>query len=166
MKEEIQPGKYLARITDCGFKKTSRGDDQVFLNFELEDGRKMMWFGSLKPGKATDFTIDTLLSVGFTSNWDAFAADQADLAEVFENPQKKFQIVVEDEQFQGKTYKKIKWINDPDKAGGSTPRVDPKQAVSIVKSMDLKGLTLQRKQMQGKAQPAKKAANDDFDVPF
>ena len=166
--EEIETGKHLAKIVDYGFAKTKSGAEQVFITFELLDGRKKKWFGSLKQGKACEFTIDTMLKIGFNGDWDSFS--EPGVVTAF-NPNKELEIDVQDEHFNGQTYRKIKWINDPNKGA-----VEGSQAVQIVKSMDLKALTLARKAELGIKSGTgdkvgeflkKKAVNEDLsDIPF
>lgn len=166
----IETGKHLAKIVDCGIKKSKAGNNMAFLAFELsETGQRITWNGSLKEGKAQEITLKTLLSCGFNGDWEAFASAPA-MNFIFANPDKEFELVVVEEEWSGKVFPKIQYINDPDNPyQGASSKVEKAEAVEIVKSMNLKAATIRMKQEMQAGAPkpqTKKAANDSDDIPF
>lgn len=168
----IEPGIYTATIVDCGMKKSKSGNEMVFVTFETKpDAKRINWFGSLKTdinksGKsAAMFSIEQLLKIGFTNNWDAFA-NAADLTSVFADPTKAWEIVVETEHYDGKDFTKVKYINDPEAPRGAD-KLERAEAVTIVQSKNLKALTLQAQASMPKPQfKTTSQAKPVEDIPF
>lgn len=163
---KLSAGTYSAKIVDCGFRKTKAGKDQVFIEFEATDvDGRATWFGSLNVGKAQEITLKTMLESGFNGNWDKFGS--AEGLECFD-VSKVFSIVLEDEEFKGKTFTKIKWINNPD-GPGAQQKLNQSEATRVVNSMNLKAATMTMKQTMGIQAPAskpatKKAVNSDVSL--
>lgn len=162
----LAPGTYEASIVSCGFRPTkTTGTNRIFVTFETKgsESKRIDWYGNMQTkigpsGKsALMISIDQLLRMGFTNNWEAFESSSS-LADCFDNPDKVFEIVVEDEDYNGKTYSKIKWVNDPEKKGSPLGKMGASEAASLVKSMNLKGLTLQVKSEMNAASKQPKAA--------
>lgn len=165
----LTPGIYRSKIINCGMKKAKTGSDMVFVTFETTDEngefKEISWFGSLSGG-ATPITLDNLLDLGFNNDWDNLTSG-AEITCL--NREKEWDIVVENETYNGKTFTKVKYINDPDKPRGME-RMESSEAVSTVKSMNLKALTIQRQKersagkpkIQAKATAQTKPAEDDI----
>lgn len=167
----LESGNYLARIIDCGFSKTQTGKDQVFLIFEISSGEKISWYGGLatklndKGKSQAMYSIDQLLRLGFNNNWEAFG-QSLDLSLIFEDIAKEFEIVVVHEEYNGKTSAKIKWINDPSASG--VKKLEGPESVSLIRSMNLKAMTMQAK-AEMKLKPQAKVTSQakiDEDIPF
>lgn len=105
----IPPGKYvaIAIAQDSALAETSNGTPQVAVVFQIQEppeqyGERITWFGFLTE-KATPRTIEGLRAAGFTGD---------DLTDLSSLGSKNCEIVVEDEEYEGKTYTKVKWVND------------------------------------------------------
>ena len=154
MFDKIPAGRHSAKVIDYGLGETKNGDPQVKIRFKLDgDGSEITWFGSLKEGRAREITIDALLVCGMVGD------DLNDLSggagSGILNEKKSVSIVVEDEEYNGKTTTKVKWINDID-GGGRSLAPDKKP---LLKSM--KGDILARRAQRGKVD-----SKDNEELPF
>jgi hypothetical protein len=109
MSIEIPAGVYRARPITAALSKSKNGSEQAAVEFELTEleSRRLTWFGSFSGG-ARDITLKTLRTLGWAGD------DLADLSGIVSGAE-DFEIKVEHEDYQGKTYTKIKWVN---KIGG------------------------------------------------
>lgn len=179
----ILPGTYNAKITNCGLKKFGTGTEALFVEFETEKDGRISWFGWMgtkansKTGKSSlDYSIEQLLALGFTNDWTEFTEGN-DIRKSFENPDKIWTLVVEEEEYADKTSgelkksTKIKYINDPENPPNL--KMQGPAAVQLVSSLNLKALTMQKKaELAAKAPPkaqVKQAVNSritDEDISF
>ncbi len=165
--QQLEPGSHLAKIINYGFKLAQNGNEQVFLQFESEEGGKITWFGSLKTdinpksGKSPCMrSVEQLLKLGFNNDWDSFGAEGG--INCF--PDKHWEIVLAEEEYQGKKSLKVQWINDPDAPRGM-PKMEAPQSAAVVKSKDLKTVTAQiMSEMKASGSAPKLAQSSD--VPF
>ncbi len=107
----IEAKKHYARGIDVELGVSDTGKEQVAVRFKIEGGKddceEIVWFGYFTD-KTAERTLESLRYCG----WDTF--DLGDLsAEVI--GRNIVQIVVEHENYQGKVYAKVAWVN---KAGG------------------------------------------------
>ena len=122
--DKIPNGRHQARVIDYGLTETKAGDPQVRVKFKLVgDGSEITWFGSLKEGKASEITIDSLLVCGLHGT-DLLILEGGSGSGAL-NEEKIVSIVVEDEEYNGKTTTKVKWINSLD--GGAKKLSDNKK---------------------------------------
>lgn len=177
----IQQGTYSAKIVNCGIKKFGTGKEALFVEFETENDGRISWFGWMgttptKTGKTSlDYSIEQLLRIGFTNDWDAFTKSD-DIRKCFTNVDKVWSIEVVEESYadkktgQVKNSTKIKWINDPENPANQ--KLESGAAVQLVNSLNLKALTLQKRAELGLNAPVaqkKQAVNAPItleDVPF
>lgn len=119
----LRPGAYAAVVvpvmTDYGEltaqfgKSKTKQTPQVAVTFEVlrgpDAGQRISWMGYFTDN-TTDRTLDALRICGFTGeDLDKFC-DQ--------RPTNEVQIVVENEEFEGKVRAKVAWVNDPNRGNG------------------------------------------------
>jgi len=102
----LPKGTYKARATEAEFGFTNTGTEQVAVTFEVvEDGEfqgeRIAWFGFFTEATA-ERTIQALRVCGWTGD------DLSDLSGFDAN---EVELVVEHEEYQGKTTAKVKWVN-------------------------------------------------------
>ena len=102
----LPKGTYKARATEAEFGFTNTGTEQVAVVFEVvEDGEfqgeRIAWFGFFTEATA-ERTIQALRVCGWTGD------DLGDLSGFDAN---EVELVVEHEEYQGKTTAKVKWVN-------------------------------------------------------
>lgn len=121
MSEKIPPGFYNAVAvpvdTDDGkvwaqFGEAKNGTPQVLLHFKILDGEyqgyQLPWFGYFKKD-SMERTLKSLRYAGFRGD---------DLTDLPEQPlDLKVSITVEHQEFDGKTYARVAWVNRPGGAG-------------------------------------------------
>jgi hypothetical protein len=97
----------------------NKGTPQVVVNFEIvsegeQAGRRIAWIGYFPPDNqdVSRRTVESLRYCGFTGNDLATAVTQT--------LDKKVQIVIDHEQYDGKTRAKVQWVN---RAGGGAYRL-------------------------------------------
>jgi hypothetical protein len=148
--------------TFAQFGETKNGNPQVVVNFEILDGpeagRRIAWFGYFTE-KTAQRTVESLRYCGFKGN---------DLSAAVTQPlDQEVQIVIDHEEYNGKTSAKVQWVN---RGGGDGFRLE--------KPMDRRGLERFAAQMKASVMqipdaPGKKGergakappAEDQGDVP-
>lgn len=97
----IPVGKHLAVATSAELCKSKSGNDQIAVQFKVESGETITWYGSFSD-KAHHRTIETMALCGWDlKDWDTFTGIGS----------KGVQIDVRDEEYLGKSSRKIKWVN-------------------------------------------------------
>lgn len=169
-------GTHRAKIVNYGVAVSKGGHPQVAVDFEWKtpydtthmggdkglNTHKLTWFGSLHPN-AAQYTIETLILLGLKND---------DLTQLVDGPgtqalnlAKEFEIVVAEDFYDGKTYTKIKYINE---IGGNKWRgMEPIQAKTSLSS--LTGLVSQVRQYgatREKKTPSDALGTVNGDVPF
>ena len=136
----IPQGTYSARavsaaIVTMGEKKTPA----VAVVFHIQSGdvkgTLIEWTGFLTPA-ARERTVESLEHCGFDGE-DLGTCCNRDVA-----------IVVEDDEYEGVIRSKVRWVNDPNRAGSQQP-MDPAQKAQAM--ADLKGLVLGNRQKRAQA---------------
>lgn len=144
MAKEIYAGTFTGRIVDCGIRETKGGEIEPVIRFKWDDAdgdsKEWNWRGSLKDGKAREFTLKTLIACGFTGDDLSVLCDGSAAL----NTQKEFSLVIAMDTYNGKTTPKINYINDPDAPSREVNQVDKetvkRKLVSMNIANDLKGL--------------------------
>jgi hypothetical protein len=99
--------KYLARAKDWALSETSKGDAQIVVYFEISTPEAEMaaitWYGYFSE-KAWERTVESLRHCG----WQG-----ADLTDLSGLGDKEVELVIEDEEYDGKVRPKVRWINKP-----------------------------------------------------
>ncbi|MFZ8933688.1 MAG: hypothetical protein ACO2ZP_07310 [Bacteriovoracaceae bacterium] len=114
MSNLIEEGKYLAKIIDFGFTKTSKDKLQVAVKFGIEDEegakRTIVWFGSLNQGKAREITIKQLLRCGLKGNDIRILSKGLEGKGLDVETEVEVEIIqIEDQK--GNLRNKVQWIN-------------------------------------------------------
>ena len=104
----------------------NKGTKQVLLHFEILEGEHagtvMPWFGYFT-ANSTDRTIESLRVAGFKGD---------DLAKLVDTPlEQRVTIVVEVEEYDGKTRSKVAWVNRP---GGGGMRLEKRMEGNDLKT--------------------------------
>lgn len=119
----MKPGKYVVKVTDCGMMPDGKGNPAPYAIFENEAGETITWRGYLGHEKSEEFAVKSALTMGFTGkDWDDFTLGIKNL------DGRQVAITVEAEEHNGKTYHKVKWINEV-------------KEMKSLKSADLKGVS-------------------------
>ena len=121
----MNAGKHFARITGYGISvaKDPTKSDAVTIRFETENDGGITWYGYLSE-KAAPFTIKTLMTCGLALPTDPTEAEKQAITALETIGMKgidsdlldtdtRFELVVEEETYNGKTSARIKWINRP-----------------------------------------------------
>lgn len=111
---KIQPGKYMAKIKDYAVVENKSGAPQVRVVFSLPSGDSISWFGGLSTEQQQAITTRTLFTMG---------ASSATIEKVENGPSggaldtgKEYELVIEDNEYQGKVNSRIRFVNDPTQA--------------------------------------------------
>lgn len=107
-KELMPEGRYQARAHSWDFGETNGGAPQIAVSFKLLEpgfeGQFLGWYGGFGDTQA-EFTFKALKNCGWRG------IDLNDLSGMGDN---EVSLVVEHEEYQGKTHARVKWVN----AGG------------------------------------------------
>jgi hypothetical protein len=144
---EIQDGVYAASPVTAALGYTKGGKECVGVEFLLtESGKHMTWYGYFTEA-TTERTIESLRICGWNGN------DLGDLTEIGSGEPIEVSLVIETEEWEGKTRQKVQWVN---RAGGlamgSPLNADQARAFGA----RMKGAVLAFDQKTGS--PAKKSA--------
>lgn len=113
---DVKAGSHKAKIIDYGLRAGSDGKKpSVQIVLKGEDFT-LSWFGQLETEKNQEFTAKTLFACGCTksmatpADWQAF---NEGAGSGFLDESKELDVTVAIEEYKGKMYTKIKWINEP-----------------------------------------------------
>ena len=122
-----------AKAKSCGIIESKAGAPMVQVAFEV-DGSTMNWTGSLATGRAQEITIDALIVLEMTNLEDICNGKGL-------NFNKIVSLTIEDEEYNGKTFKKIKWINEENRK----EVLAASDAITKLKGMGLEALIMSRR---------------------
>lgn len=153
----INPGKYTGRVKDYALGVTQKGDPKVMIIFTFKDEhgsqQELTWTGFLSE-KAKNITIDTLLNCGMKG--EDIGALVAGVECGVLDTSIDVTLVIENEEYQGKTFPRIKWVNRP---GGAAFKDKLTSAdVKKMPGLNLKADVLARRKETG--------LNEDEKLPF
>lgn len=135
----LEAGKHLAKAVDHCISSSEKGEPFLSVLFELEDGHKMMWRGSLTHEKGKEITVRTLKTLGF-------AGTVKDLARGAESGcldmDKTVELDIQIEEYNGKKFLKIQWVNEVG-GGGFKNRLSEIEAVQACAGLDLEAAFMQ-----------------------
>ena len=131
----IQQGNHRARAEGCTFGAAKNGTEQVAVYFRTVDtGEQITWFGYFSD-KTMDRTLESLAACGWDPNMGIEAADEAVRANEVE-------IVVEHEDYEGRTRAKVRWVN---KIGNARiEAIAPAQAKSLEQRLRARALAMRQ----------------------
>ena|ERR1051326_2108102 len=141
MDSEIANGRYRARPVSWALGRTSTGKEQVAVEFELMDadgvvGPHITWFGYFTDD-TWERTVESLRHCGWQGD---------DLSELSGLDQ-EVSVVIENEEYKGKRYPKVRWVNAPGSGLALKEQLSPQEAKEFASSM--RGRILQQRQSQG-----------------
>lgn len=155
-------GTFEAKVVDYGIAETKAGDPAPFIYLEVAfpDGPAFItWRGSFKEGKAREIALKALLACGFRGTDPSVLIDGADSGAIpIGTP---VSVVVEAEEYQGKTYHKVSWINAPNAGSITLRRADPAAARAKLMKLNVAGDLAKLRETVGAQTPA-----GDEDTPF
>jgi hypothetical protein len=120
----IAEGRQPAICRSIQFGKTSKGDEQIAIGFEIvgegnpDVGRQLTYYGMFTDS-TIDFTVEALRNCGWTGDELAELPALADAGQLAN----EVSLVVEHEEWEGKWREKVKWVNRP--GGGKVKLADP-----------------------------------------
>jgi hypothetical protein len=101
----MKTGKVKAFPIDWGTSVSMNGKPFVFIDFEAEDSM-ITWKGFLTTEFGVENATKTLIYCGFRDE----SLDQLNHEDALDK-EKPVQLVIEDEEYKGKTYPKVRWVN-------------------------------------------------------
>ena len=135
MSKEIHPGKYLGQIVNYGLRDAKDNGVMAVIEMDYKDSEndphRLIWRGSFS-GTALQYTLKTLLVCGLDRDAAALADGPQSGAL---NMEKEFVITVSAEEYQGKTYYRIAWINEP----GLSNLLTKAEAAQRLSGMNIQG---------------------------
>lgn len=117
--KELKPGIYEAKVSDYGVAETKKGDPMAMMRFTYADGdgdnHFITWYGTFGSEKSKEISCQALALCGYTSS------NLADLAKgkgsnVLDES-RLVSITVAQEDWEGKTRMKVKYVNPAGGAG-------------------------------------------------
>jgi hypothetical protein len=154
---EVANGTYRATAESADLSFTATGKEMITVRFRLETGASLWWRGFFTD-KTTERTFESLRACGWTGN---------DISSVAFPPDNSVEVVVENEEYQGKVHPKIQWVNAI-RGASIQNAMDPLQAKSFAARM--KGALVAFDQKNKAAAPPTEtkapAAAPNGDIPF
>lgn len=126
-------GIFRARAVEGQFGYTNGGKEQVAVTFLLEGGQRLTWYGYFTE-KTEERTFESLRYCG----WEG--TDLSDLTGIDRN---EVELVVEEEEYDGKVKSKVQWVNRPSSPVMARP-MDKAQVKSFAERMKGKLLAYDR----------------------
>ncbi len=151
----IEKGTYPAKAwSQVKFGKNANNKPFVRVKFEIKDHGSILWDGFLTD-EAAERTLEQLENCG----WNGKKLDSA----LEGMGTKAVELVVDHEEFEGKTYARVKWVNRP---GGNVKNEFTGGDFSQLQNR-LAGVLAKRNQKREMEQPAReREPGDDFDGDF
>lgn len=128
----LEPGTYKAKLIDYGISETKKGDPSILLKFITETGDEISHFLYLTP-KAQPYTTKNLMVFGYKGQALERIADGPDGGLL--DTDKDIELVLENEDYNDKTYLRVKWINEI--GGGGFKKLAKAEATTKLKGVDL-----------------------------
>jgi hypothetical protein len=154
----IEPGTHGARAVEAQLGYTKTGKEQVAVQFELENGSRITWYGYF-----TDKTKKTTFAALRACGW--VGDDLSDLSGLVSN---EVEVVIEEEDDQnGKPRMRVRWVNSP--GGGSIALAKPMgeaQAAAFAKKMRGSVLAHDQAEPRDTERGTMGGSVDDDDIPF
>lgn len=148
----LDAGYYRARAVEWALGKTEKGNRQVAVRFETFDaedrpGEHITWYGYFTE-KTEERTLESLQHCGWEGD------DITDLSGIERN---EVQLVVEQEEYEGKRRARVQWVNKPG-GGGIAIKAPLDEAEKAEFARDVRAKVLAMRQGQRRA-PASRSAN-------
>jgi hypothetical protein len=133
----VTAGSHKVRAVKAAFVNSSKNTPGVTVTLKILATDDLIDATLWLSEGAKKRTAESLAVLGF---------DGEDLETVTKN---EAIAVIEPEEYEGKTYMRVKWINDPARGGGQFAEMAPAQKQSVMS--ELRGLVLAHKQTEKKA---------------
>lgn len=162
----LADGTYRATPTDAVLSESKEGNPQIAVTFSLIDdpASKITWFGSFKSEASTEIALKALRAMGWTGNDLSVFEFGNDMPH--EMAGVAVEIVVETEDYEGKSRTKVKWVNAP---GGGVAVKNPMSAPAVKSfAARMKAAIAAFDAQNGKPtpKPAPKNGSSDAEIPF
>lgn len=108
----IPAGKFEAVPIDWGFDKSSTGKLYAWIKFETITGEECIWKGYFSSQGAKQISLKTLVTCGFQGGDVGVLLIGKNGAGL--NIQNPVSLEIIHEDYKGKTYAKVKWVNSLD----------------------------------------------------
>lgn len=149
-------GVFKAKPTVYGVGSTKDGNPNAVVNFKVlidektGETRDFMWTGSLKEGRAMEITLDALLVLGYVENDLSLFAQGKGL-----NSTDAVQVTIENEEYNGKTFPRIKWVNAI--GSGNKELMAASDAILKLGGLNIQASMMERRMKLGLTKPAMEA---------
>ena len=111
----LTAGTHEVEVRSVALGTTGSGKEQIGIEFANEAGDSITWYGYFHTDGAYKYTCKILLLLGWDPVTHRWAMEK--LVDEGAINGAKASIEVEDEEYQGKTTAKVKWINLPGSSG-------------------------------------------------
>lgn len=115
----IGAGTHMVRVKDVAMGASPNGTEQASVTFVDEHDDTITWFTTLgfkRDGsfskKAFDYAVKAFKAIGFDAEAHGFDFECLNGDVGADLRGSECEIVVEDEEYEGKTYTRVKWVND------------------------------------------------------
>lgn len=162
----IPTGTYKARAREWAFGLSQNGNEQIAVMFALvggeHDGQTITWFGHFTD-KTLERTLDSLRHMGWQSD---------NIAELDDLGTNEVEIVIDEEEYDGKVRSKVRWVNGPSRLA-LKDQMNRSQVEAF--AARLRGKTVAHKQKNGAGTASRERAasaafspmpDTDDDIPF
>lgn len=158
----IDEGRYRAHAVAAALGRTSKGRDQIAVQFELTDpkGARLTWYGFFTDD-TFERTVEALRACGWRGeDLDVFAEGKPLPADMKE----EVEVVVEHNEYEGKVTARIAWVNS---GGGIALKETMSESEASAFSRRMRGriAALDRANGRGRRQTRPPAGNAFGDVP-
>jgi hypothetical protein len=154
----MYPSKFRAKAVDVGLGFTNNGNEQIGVVFEVVEGdcagEEITWYGFFTE-KTAQRTIESLRYCGWQGN-DLASIDVEDIPKVV-------QIVVEEDEYEGKRRLRVQWVNRDGAGLAMKTRLAGSAAASFAARM--KGLCMAVKPEPVQVERAQRPEGDSHDRP-
>ncbi len=123
----IGAGRHEVRVVSHALTKSGqKGTPCVAVTFEDDVGQRITWFGYLTDA-ALEWTLKALAAMGWDSNASDGRIDSLNGTDLLAG--NRVEIVVEEEEYEGKLRPKVRWVNEI--GGGVGDRMAPDEATAF-----------------------------------
>lgn len=159
----LAKGTYHAHAVGAQIGFTSKGNEQIAVEFELTDeeyaGQHITWIGFFTEA-TTERTMESLRHCGWHGD-DITEAMRDGLAA------NEVQLVIDHEVYEGKTQVRVRWVNKPGSGGGMKLRAPMDDAQKRQFAAKMKAQAVASRMKAGvKPAPAREPGADDDELGF
>ncbi len=161
MSDLIPAGRYPAKSIDAQLGEAKSGNEQIGVCFQIQgdgvcSGRMLTGFFSFSDN-AVDYTMEKLRNAGWQGD------DLSDLSSLCPS-EVECSIVVQHEDYEGKTNAKIAFVNKPDGVKMAAPLDDAKKR-SLAARMKAKAIASRQGQPSAPSKPASRPSGGGYGNP-